>query len=64
LPRLIVDDVTILEDVNIGVAAQLAASICGVKVGPVALLGRAVDRGGGTATVCTTDQGEIVQIGN
>lgn len=54
-----VGDVTILEDVNIGVAAQVAAQICGVKVGPVAVLGSAVDRSGETRTVCETDQGPI-----
>jgi hypothetical protein len=48
-----IGDVTILEDVNIGVAAVVAANICGVNVGPVAVLGRAVDRSGGTETVCT-----------
>jgi xanthine dehydrogenase molybdopterin-binding subunit B len=54
-----VGDVTILEDVNIGVAAQVAANVCGVKVGPVAVLGRAVDRSGDTSTVCETDQGDV-----
>ncbi|MDQ3533665.1 MAG: hypothetical protein M3456_15110 [Actinomycetota bacterium] len=59
-----VGDVTILEDVNIGVAAQLAANICGVKVGPVAVLGRAVDRSGATRTVCETDQGDVTLTQN
>ena len=59
LINVAVGDVTILEDVNIGVAAQVAANICGVKVGPVAVLGRAVDRSGTTETVCTTDQGPV-----
>lgn len=54
-----VGDVTILEDVNIGVAAQVAAAICGVEVGPVAVLGQAVDRSGDTETVCETDQGDV-----
>lgn len=54
-----VGDVTILEDVEIGVAAQVAAAICGVRVGPVAVLGRAVDRSGDTETVCETDQGDV-----
>jgi hypothetical protein len=54
-----VGDVTILEDVNIGVAAQVAANICGVRVGPVAVLGQAVDRSGDTRTVCETDQGDV-----
>lgn len=59
-----VGDVTILEDVNIGVAAQVAANICGVKVGPVAVLGRAVDRSGATRTVCETDQGDVTLTQN
>jgi hypothetical protein len=54
-----IGDVTILEDVNIGVAAQVAANLCGLKVGPVAVLGSAVDRSGDTETVCTTDQGPV-----
>ncbi len=54
-----VGNITILEDVNIGVAAQLAAQICGVRVGPVAVLGRAVDRSGDTRTVCETDQRDV-----
>ena len=59
LINVAVGDVTILQDVNIGVAAQVAANICGVKVGPVAVLGRTVDRSGATRTVCTSDQGPI-----
>ena len=54
-----VGDVTILENVDIGVAAQVAAQICGVKVGPVAVLGVAVDRSGDTRTVCESDQGPV-----
>nr|MBA3620534.1 hypothetical protein [Acidothermales bacterium] len=54
-----VGDVTILEDVNIGIAAQVAAQICGVKVGPVAVLGVAVDRSGDMRTVCQSDQGPV-----
>jgi hypothetical protein len=59
LVNVAVGDVTILQDVNVGVAAQVAANICGLKVGPVAVLGQAVDRSGATRTVCTTDQGPI-----
>ena len=59
LVNVAVGDVNILNDANIGVAAQVAANICGVKVGPVAVLGAAVDRSGGTSTVCTTDQGPV-----
>jgi hypothetical protein len=42
-----------------GIAAQIAANVCGVKVGPVAVLGTAVDRSGATRTVCTTTQGPV-----
>ena len=59
LVNVAVGDVTILQDVNIGIAAQVAAQICGVSVGPVAVLGRAVDRSGATRTVCETDQGPV-----
>ena len=64
LVNVAVGDVTIAEDVNIGVAAQVAAQICGVKVGPVAVLGVAVDRTGQTRTVCETDQGPITISNN
>ena len=59
LINVAIGDVTILEDVNVGVAAQVAANVCGVKVGPVSVLGQAVDRSGDTRTVCTTDQGPV-----
>ena len=59
LINVAVGDVTINDAVDIGVAAQVAANLCGVKVGPVAVLGRAVDRSGEPRTVCTTDQGPV-----
>ena len=59
LVNVAVGDVNVLNDARIGVAAQLAAQICGVKVGPVAVLGTAVDAGGATETVCTSDQGPV-----
>jgi hypothetical protein len=59
LVNVAVGDVSILNNANIGVAAQVAANLCGLKVGPVAVLGRAVDRSGTTSTVCTTDQGPV-----
>ena len=60
LINVAVGDVTILEDVRIGVGAQVAAQICGLKVGPVSVLGRAVDTTGVSRTVCTSDQGPVV----
>ncbi|MDQ3216712.1 MAG: hypothetical protein M3Q18_02430 [Actinomycetota bacterium] len=47
-------DILSENEVAIGVAAQIAANVCGVKVGPVAVLGTAVDRSGDTRTVCET----------
>jgi hypothetical protein len=44
---------------NIGVAAQVAAAVCGVKVGPVAVLGTAVDRSGNSRTVCELPTGPV-----
>jgi len=44
----------VLSDINVGVAAQVAANVCGVKVGPLAVLGQAVDRSGATRTACET----------
>jgi hypothetical protein len=54
LVNVMVGDVTILQDVNIGVAAQVAANVCGVKVGPVAVLATQVDASGAQRTVCGT----------
>jgi hypothetical protein len=59
LVNVAVGDVTVLQDVNVGVAAQVAAQVCGLKVGPVAVLGTAVDRSGSPATVCQSPQGPI-----
>ncbi len=64
LVNVAVGDITITDAVDIGVAAQIAANICGVKVGPVAVLGTAVDRSGESRTVCTTDQGPITLTNN
>lgn len=50
-----IGDVTVLEDVRVGVAAGIAANVCGVKVGPVAILATQVDASGGQRTVCEAD---------
>lgn len=63
LVNVAIGDITI-SDVNIGVAAQIVAQVCGVKVGPVAVLGAAVDRSGATKTVCTTDAGGVRLVQN
>jgi hypothetical protein len=62
LINVAIGDITI-RDVNVGVAAQIAANVCGVKVGPLAVLGRAVDRSGTTETACTTGAQTVRFIG-
>lgn len=64
LVNVAVGDITITDAVDLGVAAQIAANICGVKVGPVAVLATQVDRSGESRTVCTTDQGPITLTNN
>ena len=59
LVNVAVGDVNILNDADIGVAAQVAANICGVKVGPVAVLATQVDRSGGSETVCTIEEQDV-----
>ena len=64
LVNVAIGDITITDAVDIGVAAQVAANICGLKVGPVAVLGRSVDRSAEATTVCTTAQGPIRLVNN
>jgi hypothetical protein len=52
LVNVSVGDVTILEDVAVGVAANVVANICGLRVSNVAVLARQVDRSGDSETVC------------
>lgn len=53
LVNVAVGDVTVLQDVNAAVAAQVVANICGLQVGPVALLANQVNATGVSNTVCT-----------
>jgi hypothetical protein len=59
LVNVAIGDVEVSNNANVGVAAVVAANICGVKVGPVAVLGRAVDRSGDLATICQTPTGPV-----
>jgi hypothetical protein len=52
-------DVSVLDNARIGVAANVAATICGVQVGPVAILATQVDASGVTRTVCNTTNGPV-----
>jgi hypothetical protein len=55
-----VGNVTILKNVGVGLAANVAATICGVKVGPIAILATQVDATGTSAVVCDADAGPAV----
>ena len=57
-----VGDVTILEDVNVAVAADVAAQLCGVNVDAVVAVISAVDQDSRTRTICKQDDGDKVQI--
>jgi hypothetical protein len=59
LVNVAIGDVSVLNNARIGVAAQVAANVCGVKVGPVAVLATQVDRGGAVVPVCTTPTGPV-----
>ena len=59
LVNVMVGDITIRDAVDVNVAAQVAATICGVDVGPVAVLANNVDEEGVNQTICQTDQGDV-----
>ena len=58
LVNVAIGDIT-LQDINIGVAANIAATVCGVSVGPVVLLAQRVDATSTTRTVCNTEAGPV-----
>jgi hypothetical protein len=63
IPIVVGDDVISVEDVNVAVAANVAATLCDIEVGPLALavLGQAiaVDRSGRERTICETEAGDV-----
>jgi hypothetical protein len=59
LVNVSVGDVSVLDNARIGVAANVAATICGVNVGPVVLLAANTALTGAQNTVCTTDAGPV-----
>jgi hypothetical protein len=63
LINVAIGDITI-EDVNVGVAALVAANVCGVQVGPVVLLAQRVDATSQQRTVCETEAGDVVLTQN
>jgi hypothetical protein len=59
-----VGDVTILEDVNVGVGATVAAAICGINVSDVNVLAEQVDADDGQQTVCNVPGGDVLLTQN
>src|SRR3954468_9679093 len=57
-------DVTILQDVNVGVAAQVLANVCGFDVGPIAVLANQADISGVTSTVCSVKGAPVTVMQN
>ena len=65
LVNVVVGDVTILEDVNVGVAASVAATLCDlVDVGAVNVLAVNTDTFSRTSTVCRTEAGKVRLVQN
>lgn len=59
LVNVAVGDITV-QDVNVGVAANVVAAVCGVAVGPVVLLATQVDRTGLTQSAnCPATGGQF-----
>ena len=61
LVNVAIGDITI-EDVNVAVAAIIAANICGVNVGPVVVLAQEVDAQSTQETVCTNRGGKEITL--
>jgi hypothetical protein len=53
LVNVSVGDVSVLNNARIGVAAEVVAAVCGVKVGPIAVLATQVDASGTQQLACT-----------
>lgn len=64
LVNVAVGDVTILEDVNVGVGATVAAAICGINVSDVNVLAEQVDADNGQQTVCNVPGGDVLLTQN
>lgn len=60
LVNVAIGDISVLDNANIGIAAEVAAQVCGLKVSQVAILAEQVDRSGGQRTVCDSDQGPVI----
>ena len=64
LVNVAIGDIEVLNNSNIGIAAEVAAQVCGVRVSNVAVLAEQVDNSGRTRTVCESDQGPVTISNN
>jgi len=62
LVNVALGDVTLLQNVNVGVAAQAVANICGVSVGPIAALANQLNAGQSATIVDCEAAGAPVRI--
>jgi hypothetical protein len=63
LVNVAVGDITV-QDMNVGVAANVAANACGIAVGPVTALATNVDNTSTPVTVCQTATQTVTLLQN
>lgn len=59
LVNVAVGDVNVARNVDVAVAADVVAQVCGLEVGPINVLATQVDLGGAPVTVCDADTGPV-----
>ncbi|WP_347687949.1 hypothetical protein [Mycobacterium sp. B14F4] len=65
LVNLAIGDVSVLNDVNVGVAAQISALLCDtVDVGQLGVLAEQIDSGAEESYTCTSEVGDITMSQN
>lgn len=60
LVNVAIGDVGVLEDVDVAAAAQIAAAVCDIEVGPVNALAETANIEGAEQTVCTNNLGPVL----
>jgi hypothetical protein len=50
----------VIRDVNVQLAAQIAAQVCGIKVGPLAILATQVDNSGDGKVACRAGRQVVI----
>ncbi|WP_410555935.1 hypothetical protein [Arthrobacter globiformis] len=63
LVNVAVGDITV-QNIKVGVAANIIATVCGLKVGPINALGRQVDRSGVAQTINCPNTGGTATVSN